>query len=114
MTEELGRYVLKIHERVAHCFPRFKGYSEEVKEEIQSAAIYKFMQYRAWEKLDPSKGSIFAYLTTCAFRNMLTAIGNHFKEWNRRRELVRSAMENMKQYFASINYIPSGWEEACR
>lgn len=48
MTEELGRYVLKIHDRVANTFPRFKGYSTEVKEEIQSAAIYKFVKYRVW------------------------------------------------------------------
>lgn len=45
---------------------------------------------------------------------MLTALGLYYKEWNKRRELVKDAMEQMKQYFATINYIPSGWEEACR
>lgn len=45
---------------------------------------------------------------------MLTALGLYYKEWNKRRGLVKEAMEQMKQYFTSINYIPSGWEEACR
>ena len=45
---------------------------------------------------------------------MLTALGLYYREWNKRRGLVKETMEEMKQYFASINYIPSGWEEACR
>lgn len=114
MTEDMGRYVMKIHERVVNTFPRFKAYSAEVKEEIVSWSILKLLKYDYWKRLDPNKGSIFAYLTQSAYLNMLTALGLYYKEWNKRRELVREAMEDMKQYFASINYIPSGWEEACR
>ena len=105
---------MKIHERVVNTFPRFKGYSAEVKEEIMSWSIFKLLKYDYWKRLDPARGSIFAYLTQSAYLNMLTALGLYYKEWNKRRDLVKDAMEQMKQYFASINYMPSGWEEACR
>ena len=110
----MGRYVMKIHERVVNTFVRFKGYSAEVKEEIMSWSILKLLKYDYWKKLDPNRGSIFAYITQAAYLNMLTALGLYYKEWNKRRELVKEAMEEMKQYFSSINYMPSGWEEACR
>lgn len=112
MTEELGRFVLRIHAKVANTFPRFKGYSSEVKEEIQSAAIYKFVKYRVWEKLDPDKGSVFAYLTTCAFRNMLTALGNYYRDFNRKMEIVKNTIDELRQYFQNLKYQPRGWEEA--
>ena len=63
MTEELGRYVMKIHDRVVHTFPRFKGYPAEIKEELISWSLFKLLKYDYWKKLDPKKGSIFAYLT---------------------------------------------------
>lgn len=104
MTEELGRYVLRIHDRVANTFPRFKGYSAEVKEEIQSAAIYKFVKYHVWQRLDPDKGSVFAYITTCAFRNMLTALGNYYRAYNRKMEVFKNTIEELRQYFQNLKY----------
>lgn len=45
---------------------------------------------------------------------MLTALGLYYREWNKRRELVKEVIDEMKQHFSKINYVPSGWEEACR
>ena len=112
MTEEMGRYVMQIHDRVSRTFPRFKNYPTEVKEEIQSAAIYKFVKYRVWEKLDPSRGSMFAYITTCAFRNMLTALGNYYRDFNRKMDIVKNTIDELRQYFQNLKYQPRGWEEA--
>lgn len=63
MTEEFGRYVMQIHAKVANTFPRFKSYSADVKEEVMSWSILKLLKYDYWKRLDPAKGSIFAYLT---------------------------------------------------
>ena len=54
---------MKIHDRVVHTFPRFKGYPAEIKDELISWSLFKLLKYDYWKKLDPKKGSIFAYLT---------------------------------------------------
>lgn len=94
--------------------PRFKNYSMEIKEEIISWSLHKFIRNESWRKLDPTKGSTFAYITTAAFRNMLSALAIYFRQYNMRVKLIRRHIEELKQHFANLHYTPTGWEEACR
>ena len=93
--------------------PRFKNYPMEVKEEIVSWSLHKFVKNESWRRLDPTKGSTFAYITTAAFRNMLTALALYFRDYNRRIELIKDAIGELRKYFQTLKYIPTGWEEAC-
>lgn len=112
MTEKFAVYLMTIHNKVT-TMPRFKNYPMEVKEEIISWSLHKFIKNEAWRRMDPDKGSLFAYITTAAFRNMLTALERYFKEYSRRRELIHETIEELKKYFAGLHYMPTGWEEAC-
>ena len=112
MTEKLAEYVISIHNKVT-AMPRFKNYPMEVKEEIISWSLHKFIKNESWKRLDPEKGSTFAYITTAAFRNMLTALGIYFRQWNMRVKLIRESIEELRKYFAGLHYTPTGWEEAC-
>lgn len=112
MTERLAEYVISIHNKVT-AMPRFKNYPMEVKEEIISWSLHKFVKNESWKRLDPEKGSTFAYITTAAFRNMLTALGIYFKAYNRKMEVFKNTVEELRQYFQNLKYVPRGWEEAC-
>ena len=103
---------MTIHNKVT-SMPRFKNYPIEVKEEIISWSLHKFIKNESWRRMDPEKGSLFAYITTAAFRNMLTALSIYFRAYNRKMELVKETIEELKQYFAALHYTPTGWEEAC-
>lgn len=112
MTEQFAVYLMTIHNKVT-SMPRFKNYPIEVKEEIISWSLHKFIKNESWRRMDPEKGSLFAYITTAAFRNMLTALGIYFRQYNRKMELVKETIAELKKYFAGLHYTPTGWEEAC-
>lgn len=113
MTEKFAEYLILIHNKVT-SMPRFKNYSMEIKEEIVSWSLHKFIRNESWRKLDPTKGSTFAYITTAAFRNMLSALAIYFRQYNMRVKLIRRQIEELKHHFSNLHYTPTGWEEACR
>lgn len=102
---------MTIHNKVT-SMPRFKNYPIEVKEEIVSWSLHKFIKNESWKRMDPDKGSLFAYITTAAFRNMLTALSIYFRAYNRKMEIVKNTIEELRQYFQNLKCIPRGWEEA--
>lgn len=76
MTDEFARMLLLIQEKVLE-FPRFSGYPEEVKDEMRSENIMRWVK-RGWRTINPEKNA-FSYITTACTLNFLTALEKYFK-----------------------------------
>ena len=59
-----------------------------------------------WKSINPEK-NIFAYITTGCCLNFLSALTKYFKEFNRRKDLLKMAYEA-----SGLDWKDSGYEEA--
>jgi len=66
--------------------PSFNRYPQDMKDEMQQEGVLK--QVRNLKNLDPSKGSVFAYLTQCCWTAFIVYLGQHYKQLNIKRDMV--------------------------
>lgn len=70
---------------------RFNKYPEDVKDEMKSYAIWKFVKY--WQSYNPKKGygTCFNYSTMIIWNAFLTVITKYYKRMDMNRELLEAA-----------------------
>lgn len=61
-----------------------------------------------WKSINPEK-NIFAYITTGCCLNFLSALTKYFKEFNKKKELMKSIYQEL-----GLDWRDSGYEEAER
>ena len=61
-----------------------------------------------WKSINPDK-NIFAYITTGCCLNFLSALTKYFKEFNKKKELMKSIYQEL-----GLDWRDSGYEEAER
>ena len=62
-----------------------------------SDAVTKIL--RNLKNLDPSKGSLFAYWTQIAWTAFIDHLSKHYKDINRRRELLKEQLDELQRKF---------------
>lgn len=90
MTERFARHLLLLQEKVLQ-FPRYRGYTEEIKDEMRSHNMYRWVM-KGWKTINPEK-NVFAYITQGCYLNFLQAITNYFRRWNKQKEYMKLLYE---------------------
>ena len=72
--------------------PSFNRYPQDMKDEMQQEGVLK--QVRNLKNLDPSKGSLFAYLTQCCWTAFIVYLGHHYRQVNIKREVLTKALRS--------------------
>ena len=70
--------------------PNFNRYPQDMKDEMRQEAVLK--QMKNIKNLDPEKGSLFAYLTQCAWTAFVVYLADHYKQVNLKREILTNAL----------------------
>ena len=68
MTERFARHLMTIQEKVIQ-FPRYRGYPQEIKDEMRSHNQYRWV-LKGWKSINPDKNP-FAYITQGCYLNFL-------------------------------------------
>lgn len=74
---------------------RFHRYPEDIKEELVSDAVLKMMHNLKNIK-EEKKGGCFSYFTTCAWCSFIDTLAKHYKEYNKRKQLLINALEDLQ------------------
>ena len=70
--------------------PNFNRYPQDMKDEMKQDAVLK--QMKNLKNLDPSKGSLFAYLTQCCWTAFVVYLADHYKQVNLKRDMLMTAL----------------------
>lgn len=106
MTERFAMHLLTIQEKVIQ-FPRYRGYPQEIKDEMRSHNQYRWV-LKGWKSINPDKNP-FAYITQGCYLNCLQAVTNYFRRFNRHKEYMKLLYE-----LNGLDWSDSPWEEARR
>ena len=104
MTDRFAKNLMLVADHVMQ-FPRFVRYPEEIKEEMKSYNVYRWVK-RGWKSVNPDKNP-FAYLTQACYLNFLQALTNHFRELRKYMEAYKAECER-----CGIEWKDSGWLKA--
>ena len=102
---------------------KFARYSEHIKQEMISDAYIKVI--KNLKNIDTSKGTIFNYITRCCWTAFIVYLGKHYKNINKRKQLMLDYLEEMRTTNPLMNQelirkiqkelgqyeIPEDWEE---
>lgn len=75
--------------------PRFNRYTEDIKEDLVSDAVLKMINNLKNIK-EEKKGGCFSYFTACAWCSFIDTLAKHYKEYNKRKQLLINALEDLQ------------------
>lgn len=106
MTERFAKHLLTIQEKVIQ-FPRYRGYPEEIKEEMRSHNQMRWVM-KGWQTIKADK-NCFAYITQGCYLNFLQAVTNYFRRFNKFKEYLKLLYEQN-----GLDWKESGYEQASK
>lgn len=77
-----------------------------MKEDMRQEAYIKCQ--KNLKNIDPEKGSLFAYFTTCCWTAFVVYLGKHYEQMNIRRQLILDAMRNLQnegEHIGNSQYV---------
>lgn len=73
---------------------RFSRYNQNIKDDMVSDAYIKCV--KNLKNIDTSKGTIFNYLTRCCWTAFVVYLSNHYKDINKKKQLMLDYLEDMR------------------
>lgn len=92
--DRLGQMLLDIARHLTQHL-RFNRYPEDIKEDLVSDAVLKMINNLKNIK-EEKKGGCFSYFTACAWCSFIDTLAKHYKEYNKRRQLLINALEDLQ------------------
>lgn len=90
ISERLGQQMLMLAQHVMES-RQFNRYRQNMKEDMVSDGVMKIMTNL--KNFKPEKGSLFSYMTRCVFTASIDYLAKHYKDMNRKRQLLLDALE---------------------
>lgn len=97
-TDELGQDVLKLIDKLLN-HRNFKGYHQDLKDEMRSLAAYWIVRGFKNLKLSMTGRQMFNYCTTAAWTAFVTVIKKHYKNKELMEQLKQIQYEKLKAEF---------------
>ena len=90
ISEHMGQQMLMLAQHVMES-RQFNRYRQHMKEDMVSDGVSKIIVNL--KNFKPEKGTLFSYMTRCVFTACIDYLAKHYKDMNRRRQLLLDALE---------------------
>ena len=90
ISERMGQQMLLLARHVMES-RQFNRYRQHMKDDMVSDGVAKIITNL--KNFNPEKGSIFSYWTRCVFTSSIDYLAKHYREMNKKRQLLLDALE---------------------
>ena len=96
ISEELGKMILEMHNRIL-THRNFHYYRDELKEEMRSFSLVKIIGKGIYQFDTSRKDRCFGYFSHAIFNNYLTVVMRYYRKLNEHQRYVKNCLNSLEQ-----------------